>query len=238
MAEHASITKAQSVFISYVKEDERVAEALRRTLINAGYRVDTMGSDIQAGARWTARIFDSLESADVVVVLLSKAAMKSLGVIYETAASVAAVEKSSHKRIIPVSLDKDLSPSGLLASYQWIFTSGDPAEVSKAVLDALERGTTLDKAQERAVARRGIEEGFRITDELNRAVYSASESSYAILRSILALGLILAGTVTVIVLLTTGNAPTSVAVSLVGSLIGLLAGIVGYYFGRASGRSR
>lgn len=236
MTNNASATRAQSVFISYTKDDERAARELQKALASAGYRTETM-SDIHPGDRWIASIYDALNAADVVVILLSRAALNSAGVVYEIAASVAAVERSSDKRIIPVALDRGLSPSGLLASYQWIFTSGDPAEVSADVLKAIERGGVVDRAREREIARQSNKENIAILNQLaNTASVSSANWSTGI-RIVSIVGLVLTIGLITVLLVATHSVPTSLIVSIIGSFIGLGAGILGYSFGRVSGRS-
>jgi len=157
MSDAVTPTKQISVLISYAKQDEAIADFVQNVLNEAGYHASTFTAGVLAGDRWISSINLSLETADVVVLLLSKAALESPWVLYESSASIASVEKSSNKRIIPVALDKDLAPSGVLSQYQWITTSGDPREVADSVIRALVGSRTLDKAFERSETLRNLE---------------------------------------------------------------------------------
>jgi hypothetical protein len=150
MSDAIAPTKHASVFISFAKPDEAIASYVQNALNKAGYDASTFTTSVTAGDRWISSISLSLEIADAVVILISKAALESHWVLYEVSASIASVEKSSRKRIIPVALSKDLVPSGVLAQYQWVFTSGEPQEVADAVIQALGQPLTPDKALERS----------------------------------------------------------------------------------------
>lgn len=149
MSDAVAPTKHASVFISFAKHDEAIADYVQNALNKAGYQASTFTMAATAGDRWISQLSLSLESADAVVILISKAATESHWVLYEVSASIAAVEMSSRKRIIPIALSGDLVPSGVLAQYQWVFTTGEPQEVADAVIRALEQPSTPDKALER-----------------------------------------------------------------------------------------
>lgn len=157
MSDAITPTKHSSVFISYAKQDEAIADFVQNVLNRAGYRASTFTTSVPAGDRWISSITLSLETADVVVALISKAALESDWVLYEISASIASVEKSSRKRIIPVALSKDVVPSGVLSQYQWVTTSGGPQEVADAVIRALNEPPIADKALERAEALLNLE---------------------------------------------------------------------------------
>jgi hypothetical protein len=166
MSDAVTPTKHASVFISYAKQDEAIADFIQSALNRAGYRASTFTTSVTAGDRWISSINLSLETADVVVALISKAALESHWVLYEISASIVAVEKSSRKRIIPVALSKDLVPAGVLSQYQWVTTSGEPQEVVDAVIQALNEPPITDKALERTEALLNLE---RVQKHLNIA---------------------------------------------------------------------
>ena len=149
MSESTTPLKHMTVFVSYAKQDEPVADYLQNFLNRAGYRTSTFTTNITPGDRWISSISQSLAGADVIVILLSKAALESPWIIYEISASVASAETSPGKRVIPVALGRDISPSGILAQYQWINTSGDSEEVAQRVIQALVAPYVHDKALER-----------------------------------------------------------------------------------------
>jgi hypothetical protein len=233
MVDHATSITPRRIFISYAKEDERTASAVRDALSRAGYRPSAMTADIPPGGRWIAIIFESLNAADTIVLLLSRSAEKSSWVNYETAAAIAATERSRHKRIIPVALGKNVSPSGLLAPYQWVLTSGNPGEVADAVLKAIEEASTVDKDEERESARQSLAQASAISDFLYEATNASSQAWSRLLRLALAFGLSVA-TIAIIVSFSVTKSPWVISiVSLTSSLGGLVAGTMGFAIGRS-----
>lgn len=216
-------TRRASVFISFAKPDEAIADYVQNALNRAGYQASTFTSGVTAGDRWISSISLSLETADSVVILISKAALESHWVLYEVSASIAAVEKSSRKRIIPVALSRDLVPSGILAQYQWVFTTGAPQEVADAVIQALDQPFTPNKALERAEVLLRLE---RVQEAMNieRERWedrTRDRNSRATRRLIPAFSFVLLVAVIVIVVITRPNAGIITAVtSLAGTIFG------------------
>lgn len=233
MGDTIAPTRYVPVFISNTKQDEAVADYLQSALNKAGYRASTMTTSVPAGDRWISSITQSLETADVVVILLSRAAMESSWIVYEIGAAVASVEKSSYKRVIPVALDKDLKPSGVLAQYQWIITSGDPNEVADLVLQALREPRVTDKARERAEAWRSLAQAQSALDLEQKQMEAATVawvSRATLFLTIASLLAVLAIVVSVVVL--TGVSASD-ATAIASASAALFTGILGYIAGRA-----
>ena len=98
MSDQVAQAMRTSIFVSYAKQDEAVADYVQAFLNQAGYRASTFTTNISAGDRWISSVHLSLTTADVVVILLSRAALESPWVLYEISASIASVENSSRKR--------------------------------------------------------------------------------------------------------------------------------------------
>jgi hypothetical protein len=232
MANNKAMVKPPVIFISYVKGDEKTAQTLRAALIDAGYYVSTLGTEVTPGERWVAKIYDAISTADIIVLLLSKEAVKSRWVDYESAAAIASVERSSNKRVLPVSLDKSIKPSGLLASYQWIISNGSPSDVAEVVLQAIASARPIDKAKERADARQGLEESRSVLDVLRRGQEESYESWTAALRLLMIVTLAFVSMAVIIALVITRNASVSAALSVASGVLGLTFGMVGFFSGR------
>ena len=228
MSDAVTPTRHASVFISYAKQDEAIADFVQNALNKAGYRAATFTASVSAGDRWISSINLSLETADAIVALISKAALESHWVLYEVSASIASVENSSRKRIIPVSLSKDLVPSGVLSQYQWIITSGEPHEVADAVIRALDEPRTSDKTLERTEALLNLE---RVQKHLNLEEERWTErigqrNAKARRFFIIVLAFILLGASILVVIAATSNSHVTGAIaSLLSASSAILAGV-------------
>jgi hypothetical protein len=234
MGESITPLKHKTVFVSYAKQDEPVADYLQNFLNRAGYRTSTFTANIAPGDRWISSINQSLEMADVIVILLSKSALESPWISYEISVSVASAETGSGKRVIPVSLGRDISPSGILAQYQWINTSGNPEEVAQRVMQALEAPYEHDKAQERENALRNLTQAEYILGQDVRIWVQKSNERNTLLASRLLLFtvLILVGLIAVGIIITVlGNSP-SLGLSIIGALVAIVTTPLAYIIGR------
>lgn len=80
------ISKRATVFISYSRYDQGVAEAIRAALIEQDFAVFDEGADIRPGAEWLAEISQAINEAaerGFVLVLLSASALVSEWVAHE-----------------------------------------------------------------------------------------------------------------------------------------------------------
>jgi hypothetical protein len=77
------------------------------------------------GTNWVSAIYESIESADAVIILLSKASTGSENLRIELSASIASQSAHPNKRIIPVVLERDIEKPFYLSQYQYIDMSDD-----------------------------------------------------------------------------------------------------------------
>lgn len=235
MGDSVAPTKHLSVFISYAKQDEGIADYVQNSLNRAGYRASTFTTSITPGDRWISSINQSLENVDVVVILLSKAATDSPWVLYEISASIASAERGSGQQVIPVALGRDVHPSGVLAQYQWIITSGEPREVANLIMKALEVPRRPNKAQEREDAWKNLGVAQTVFDEeLQRWAIVKVMRDRRFTRLLLYLSALLGliFVVAVIYLAASGNASPILVTAAVGG-VSVITGTLGYVFGRA-----
>ena len=93
------------IFLSYAREDRRLAEKLARVLEDAGHGV-WWDRHIDGGEEFAAEIEAELDQANAVVVLWSKDSVKSRWVRDEAAVG------GDTGRLVPVSVDGSLPPMG------------------------------------------------------------------------------------------------------------------------------
>ena len=131
------------VFVSYSRNDEERVLALAGKLRAAG--VSLAGSTgIDAASLWSEQIVNALDSAKVLLLMVTESAVHSSNVAKEV---MLVSERKGH--ILPVHLEPTVIPPTLkyqLAGIQHIeyFKSGDADAGAKAILRALERiGVTL-----------------------------------------------------------------------------------------------
>lgn len=91
----------QKVFVSYRRADSASADALLARLEAEGYGVWLDRSDIVGGKRWRAAIEQALQECDVVVFMISQAALQSDEVYKELARAL-----ELGKPIVPLRLDE------------------------------------------------------------------------------------------------------------------------------------
>jgi hypothetical protein len=121
--------KAHRVFVSFVSEDRRVAEAVQQLLES---ELDLQGqvflsADLVAGDDWLAEIRAALESAELLVVMLSARSLKRPWINFESGA--AWILK---RQIIPVCFGK-LQTTALPQPYSTFHAVRLPDEVDRLV---------------------------------------------------------------------------------------------------------
>jgi adenylate cyclase len=145
------VTKSADVFISYSREDKDKVLALTEKLRAAGVPLWMDVGGIDAATMWSEEIVNALDSAKVLLLMVTPAAVSSHNVAKEV---VLTSERKGH--ILPVHLEPTQIPAGFkyqLAGIQHIeYFQGDPEENLKVILRSLERiGVTL--RQSTAVAK-------------------------------------------------------------------------------------
>ena len=127
------------VFLSYSRDDQDRVFDLAGKLRAAGVSVWIDQGAIDAAALWSAQIVDALESAKVLMLLVTESAVRSDNVAKEV---TLVSERKGH--ILPVYLEPTVIPSALkyqLAGIQHInyFKGGDSEANFKSILRSLER---------------------------------------------------------------------------------------------------
>jgi TolB-like protein/Flp pilus assembly protein TadD len=142
----AESSASPTVFLSYSHADAAIATKLAAALGNAGYTV-WWDSLIEGGARFSARIREALDKADVVVVLWSRNSIESDWVCDE------ASQGRDRSRLVPLSIDGSKPPLGF-RQYQTINFKGWRGSPSATSFVALEGaiGSVVggDRAKRRA----------------------------------------------------------------------------------------
>jgi hypothetical protein len=109
------------VFISYTKADAKYAELVRKQLAAEELSVFLAPAAIPPGARWSPHIRTALKESDWVILLVSKAACRSVFVNQEFGQALA-----MNKGIVPVVWDMDPAElPGWMAEHQALDLRGD-----------------------------------------------------------------------------------------------------------------
>lgn len=95
------------IFLSYASSDSSIGNALAQFIIAAGEEVIRPQADISVGSSIVESIVDGIQSADVVVFMITKAALTSQYFNLEVSAAVNERFKRG-KRILPVILERDV----------------------------------------------------------------------------------------------------------------------------------
>jgi TolB-like protein/Flp pilus assembly protein TadD len=132
------VTQATDVFISYSREDKDKVTALAEKLRAAGVAVWMDVGGIDAATMWSEEIVNALDSAKVLLLMVTPSAVNSHNVAKEV---ILTSERKGH--ILPVHLEPTQIPAGLkyqLAGIQHIeYFQGDPDENVRVIVRSLER---------------------------------------------------------------------------------------------------
>jgi hypothetical protein len=96
------------IFISYARADSGIVDQIVKKIESSGYQVWIDRGGIQPGAQWKKSIVEAIESADIVLVILSVNSVNSDNVRREIDIAVTA-----NKQIMPISIEKVEIPSTL-----------------------------------------------------------------------------------------------------------------------------
>jgi adenylate cyclase len=132
------VAKAADVFISYSREDKDKVLALTTKLSQAGVPLWMDVGGIDGATMWGEEIVHALESAKVLLLMVTESAVRSHNVAKEV---VLASERKGH--ILPVHLEPTQIPPSLrypLAGIQHIeYFQGDPDDNLRVIIRSLER---------------------------------------------------------------------------------------------------
>jgi adenylate cyclase len=152
------VAQPAEVFVSYARDDAPRVLEVTEQLRAAGVSVWIDQSGIDAAAQWSEQIVDALESAKVLLLMVTEAAVHSHNVAKEV---VLVSERKGH--ILPVHLEPTVIPSSLkyqLAGIQHVeyHRGHDSAASLKAILRALERiGVTIAPPRENKMSTASVE---------------------------------------------------------------------------------
>lgn len=147
-----------NVFLSYAGEDQEIAERLREALERSGVEVWS-ARHIPVGASLASEIYGAISSSQVVILVLSKAAMESEWVRREIYTAVAHEELGGEKRILPVLID-DVEPPFFLRNYARLDLRGQRnfEEAVDSIVKAIKHpAESALKGLDLEVARRSLE---------------------------------------------------------------------------------
>lgn len=90
------------VFATHVNEDAKFVDRLQSDLVDRGVQVWRADRQVAPGESFVGRIKSAIESAEIIVVVVSRAALRSQWFRSELALAVAEKERRHEKRIIPI----------------------------------------------------------------------------------------------------------------------------------------
>jgi len=132
------MTQTADVFISYSRDDKDRVLDLASQLRNAGVSIWIDQGGIDGAALWGEAIVNALDSAKVLLLMVSESAVRSHNVAKEV---VLASERKGH--ILPVLLEPTVIPPSLkypLAGIQQIeYFQGDPAQNLESIVRSLQK---------------------------------------------------------------------------------------------------
>jgi TolB-like protein/Flp pilus assembly protein TadD len=139
LREQAPVAHSAEVFVSYSRDDESRVFDLAAKLRAAGVSLWIDQGALDGATQWSEQIVNALESAKVLLLMVTESAVRSDNVAKEV---VLVSERKGH--ILPVYLEPTVIPSTLkyqLAGIQHIsyFKGDDPAANLQAILRSLER---------------------------------------------------------------------------------------------------
>lgn len=142
--------RALRVFISYSHHDATKAKRLANELVNVGIDVWIYEWGIKAGDCITEKVFPSIETCDVFIVMLSRQSLESKWVHKEI--GIAIQRKLSHCghvpfQIIPIRIDACKLPTEFSDTYA-IKYSSDPSTLLHELLPIVAPGLGLDPCPE------------------------------------------------------------------------------------------
>ncbi|HEV2451100.1 MAG TPA: TIR domain-containing protein [Streptosporangiaceae bacterium] len=122
-----------SCFISYTQADEPWARWMAAVLREAGHKVTVQATDFRPGENFVIRMQEAASSADHTLVVLSNRYLASGFGAAEWTAAFAADPMGTHRKLIPVAVEKVTAP-GLWRAIIRIEIFDKPEEVAKDLL--------------------------------------------------------------------------------------------------------
>lgn len=126
-----------TVFLSYAREDTKVAGVLRAGLSKAGFEAWDPAERLMPGDNWALQLGKALQKADAMVVLLSPAAIASAHVQREI--DYALGDERFKGRLLPVVVRSVKEIPWILEKLNLLRIESDPERESRRVVAALRR---------------------------------------------------------------------------------------------------
>jgi hypothetical protein len=187
---------------------------------------------IKPGANWLAEIQRAIESADAILLLLSRHSTESANVTTEVYAAIASQHRRPYQRIIPILLDNEVKLPFFLRRHQFIDFSKSESRAFPVLLAALRGAPAGSRKEEQELERRALEAEEEILSQQRTAFDVAWEVKGSFFNRAF-LGLLAIALVgSLIVGLFVGLEQSLINGLLVGLLSGLVLGLVmGLVFG-------
>jgi len=139
--EPASGRPSSRIFISHAGVDNVLAERVAKRLRTAGFASWYSEWELNPGDSIVDRIQRALNQADVLIVMLSEASVRSRWVAKELNSTLMRQLDGSDVQVIPLRLDDAPIPR-LLSDLKWVDLRGDFEPAFRSLLDALRRPTS------------------------------------------------------------------------------------------------
>ncbi len=140
----------KKVFLSYAREDSKVAQKLCKDLENAGVAVWMDSKDILPGEKWKARIVRAIKESSYFLILLSSHSDKKRGFVQkELKIALELLDESPQFQIfiIPIRLDKFTPSDEKLQELQWIDLFPSYKDSLDKILNVITENNEKDEKQ-------------------------------------------------------------------------------------------
>ena len=136
----------QKAYISYARQDERIAQRLAQELRDRGLTVFQADRAIAPGESWAARLQEEIAGSDLVFPIISRSSEKSEFFASETALALAEAQKGKTV-VIPVLAERGAELPYFLRRIQALDFTEPDSENTQRLLDSLLRFSRNDKTQ-------------------------------------------------------------------------------------------
>lgn len=113
-----------NVFLSHSRDDNQVAQKVRKYLVHHGISVFDDKNDIATGANLTASISEAINTSDAVLFFISKSSDKSQWVRQEMSLAVSNKFHGKDVKLIPIVVEKNAEIPFFLKDYVYLDISG------------------------------------------------------------------------------------------------------------------
>jgi hypothetical protein len=113
------------IWISYAYEDKEFVNFLKSELRNAKLDVIDFESEIKPGDKWVNSTYCFISSVDIMLVILSENSMDKPFISYEIGLMSGLIGNNSHKKIIPILLDRQVKIPSFINQYQYLDLTND-----------------------------------------------------------------------------------------------------------------